>query len=275
MNDERRDELEKIALDVRKDVVRMAGVSKSYGLSSALSLVELLVYLYWERMKIFPGERNNPRRDRLVLSSGFAAPALYACLSKLGFFDREELWSYRRLGGMLQGHPDVRTPGVDAPGGTSGLGIALGLALALRMAGYDEKVYCIVAAEDLQNGALWESIDAAAVHAPGNLVMIAESRTLSEGGPAETKTPLIKRLGSFGWSASTADGHNFASIERAFQPLEAAGREPAAIIAMTGGRREYYDAFESRTQDKPPSMDDIEETLFRLDKEANKRGGQR
>jgi transketolase len=274
MNETRRNELEKIALDVRKDVVRMAGVSKSCGLSQALTVVEILVYLYWERMRIFPGERNNPRRDRLVLSNGSAAPALYACLSKLGFFDRDELWSYRRLGGMLQGHPDVRTPGVDAPGGTSGLGIALGLAISLRMAGYDGNVYCIVAAEETQNGALWESIAASANHAPGNLVMIAESGERPDGGTDETETPLARRLDSFGWMTVTACGHDFASIERAFQSFGTAGSEPAAIIAMTGGCHEYYNAFESPVADKPPSMDDIEQTLSRLDIEANKRGGQ-
>jgi transketolase len=274
MNDTKRDALEKIALEVRKDVVRMAGVAKSGGLSSALTVVDLLVYLYWEHMKIFPEERNNPRRDRLVLSSGFAAPALYACLSKLGFFERDELWSYRRLGGMLQAYPDIRTPGVDAPGGTSGLGIALGLALSIRMDSSGGNVYCIIDREELQSGAVWESIEAVAANAPGNLVMIVESVVPRENDSHDETRVLQERLGAFGWFANAADGHDMASIERAFL-TSAQGDKPLAIIAITGGSRECYGAFESRTPDGPLSMDDIEQTLSSLDIDANKRAGER
>lgn len=269
MDDAKRDALEKTALEVRKDVVRMSGVAKSHGLSSALTVVDLLVYLYWERMKIFPRERNAPGRDRLVLSSGFAAPALYACLSKLGFFERDELWSYRRLGGMLQGYPDIRTPGVDAPGGTSGLGIALGLALSVRMDGAGGNVYCIIDREEMHNGAVWESIEAAPAMTPLNLVMIVEyGGSLEKNAPA----PLSKRLAAFGWHVNVADGHDMGAIEMAFQ--SSGGSCPLAIIAITGGSREYYGAFEPRTPDEPLSMDDIERTLSKLDIDANKRGGQ-
>jgi transketolase len=272
MNDAKRDELERIALEVRKDVVRMAGVAKSHGgLSSALTIVDILVYLYWGHMNIFPQERNNPHRDRLVLSSGFAAPALYACLSKLGFFERNELWSYRRLGGMLQGYPDIRTPGVDAPGGTSGLGIALGLALSVRMDASGGNVYCIMDREELRGGTAWESIEAAAANPPGNLVMIAEPGCQREkDGPDETEA-LAKRLDAFGWQVNVAEGHDMGSIERAFQASRSGGL--SAIIAITGGSREYYDAFEPLTPDKPLSMDDIERTLSNLDIDAGKRGG--
>ncbi|MDR1021444.1 MAG: transketolase [Synergistaceae bacterium] len=272
MDDARRSELEGIALDIRKDVVRMAGVSKSSGLLPALTVVELLVYLYWEFMRIFPGQRNNPERDRLVLSSVSAAPALYACLSSLGFFDRDELWSYRRLGGMLQGYPDIRTPGIDAPGGTNGLGIALGLALQIRMAGLGGRVFCVMGEGEPCGDGLWESIDAAAVHAPGNIFMIMESAG-EPGGEMEAEAPLLKRLASFGWKADVADGRDFASIERAFRSIKTPMREPAAIIALTGGSRRHPDAFESKAQDRPPSLDDVERALSELDTKAGKRGG--
>jgi len=89
MDEARRGELERIALEVKKDVVRMAGVARFCAVASAHALTDLLVYLYWERMRIFPGERNRRDRDRLVLSDSSASPALYACLARRGFFERE------------------------------------------------------------------------------------------------------------------------------------------------------------------------------------------
>ncbi|MDR0648680.1 MAG: transketolase [Synergistaceae bacterium] len=271
MDDARRGELAEIALNIRKDVVRMAGVSRSYGLSPALSVVELLVYLYWEFMKVFPSRRNNPERDRLVLSSVSAAPALYACLSSLGFFDRDELWSYRRLGGMLQGHPDIRTPGIDAPGGTNGLGIALGLALQIRMAGHAGRVFCVMGVGEPRWDGLWESIDAAAGLAPGNLFMIMESSGDPRCG-VEAEATLINRLGAFGWRTDVADGRDFASIERAFRSIETSGPEPVAIIALTGSNQRL-DAFEPDARDTPPSLDDVERALSELDTKAGDHGG--
>jgi transketolase len=223
-------------------------------------------------MRVYPQQRNNPERDRLVLCSVSAAPALYACLSSKGFFDRDELWSYRRLGGMLQGHPDIRTPGIDAPGGTNGLGIALGLALQIRMAGRGGRVFCVIGGGEPREDGLWESIDAAAGYAPGNLFMIIESTAEPSDG-MEAEAPLIKRLGAFGWKTEVADGRDFDSIERAFRSIGTLGNEPAAIIALTGGSRQHSDAFESKAQDRPPSLDEVERALSELDTKAGKRGG--
>jgi transketolase len=276
MRETRVRELERIALEVRKDVVRMVGVAKSHNLVSALTVVDLLVYMCWEHMKIFPGERNNSQRDRLVLSSGFAAPALYACLAALGFFVRDELWSYRRLGGTLQGYPDIRTPGVDAPGGTGGLGIALGLSLAIRMDGHRGKVFCIADDEEFCSGTIWESIDAAALHCPGNLFLVVELGG-SNGDRCETRREnaesLSRKLGAFGWMAGIADCGDFMSMERAFDRSDPSDERPKAIIAVTGEGRAYYDALESYSPGEPLSADDVERTLSYLDTKANLREG--
>jgi transketolase len=276
MKETRRRELERIALEVRKDVVRMVGVARSHNLASALTVVDLLVYMCWEHMKIFPRERDNSQRDRLVLSSGFAAPALYACLAALGFFVRDELWSYRRLGGTLQGYPDIRTPGVDAPGGTGGLGIALGLSLSIRMDGHGGKVFCIADDEELCSGTIWESIDAAALHRPGNLFLVLELGGRNDDRcetRRENAESLARKLDSFGWTARITDCGDFMSIDSAFDWPDPSDERPKAVIAIAEERRACYDALESHCPGKPLSADDVDRTLSFLDTEANLRGG--
>ena len=158
MDSARRGELEKIALEVRKDVLRMLGVAHAGGFKKVAGVVDILVYLYWECMNVFPTERNRQDRDRFVLGKVVAAPALYACLAKCGYFSRDELWSYGRLGATLQGFADIRTPGVDAPwchGG--GIGIACGIAQSFGREG-QQRVFCLVDENDMLSGVAWESI---------------------------------------------------------------------------------------------------------------------
>jgi transketolase len=270
MDEARRTALERVALEVRKDVVRMAGVAGAHGLDAALSAVDLIVYLYWERMNIFPEERNRPTRDRLVLSSGSASPALYACLARLGFFERDELWSYRRLGGMLQGYPDIRTPGVDAPGGTSGLGIALGLCLALRMDGAGGRVFCMMEAGELSGGSAWESIFAAPSIAADNLLLVVDSGAAKDPFQGLDSASLIAgKLSSLGWAAYDADGHDFFSLDCAFCEAESSKGMPRAVIAATSSYGGYQADAESGRAGKPLSIDDVERTLSRLESEAH------
>lgn len=238
MDDARIGELESLAVEVRKDVVRMVGVARSYGLASALTVVDLLVYLYWERMNISAQDRARRDRDRLVLSKGAAAPALYACLARLGFFNREELWSYRRLGAMLQGCPDIRTPGVDAPSGAhgGGIGIASGLCFAMRMDGIGSRVYCVMGDGELQEGVVWESLFAASSHRLGNLILLVDANGHMDDGPLaglKETGALAEKFKAFGWHVTNADGHDFVSLEQAFETA-AGGRDmPKVILART------------------------------------------
>jgi transketolase len=271
MDDSRRGELEKISLEVRKDVVRMAGVARSHVLATALTIVDILVYLYWEKMKIFPGERNRPERDRFVTGNSVAAPALYACLARLGFFGRDDLWSYRRLGGTLQGYPNIRTPGIDAPGGTSGLGIAFGLSVTLRMDGYNGLVYCVMGDDELKCGEVWESLAAISSYRPGNLLLVIESRERGTQFDKEPPDAAFAKLTSFGWLTASADGHDFNSIERAFS-TDPRDTRPMAVIARTKTLDASYVQLDVPESERRLSPDDVERTLSRLDTEARKRG---
>ena len=271
MNDARKIELESLALEVRKDVVRMVGVARSYGLASALTVVDLLVYLYWEQMKISLEDRRRRERDRLVLSKGSATSALYACLARLGFFSREELWSYRRLGAMLQGYPDIRTPGVDAPGGAhgGGIGIASGICLALRLDNLNPRVYCVMGDGELQEGVVWESLFAASSHNLGNLVLLVDANGHTDKGPLaglKETGALAEKFEAFGWFVTDTDGHDFASLENAFANLENGGEKPKVVLARTctGSGISFLEQGKLENT-RPLSSDDMEKALTLLE----------
>ncbi len=239
MEPERKQGLEMTALKVRKDVVRMIGVARGGHLLSSLSLVDLLVFLYWETMNIRPDEPLWPERDRLVLSKGHGCPALYAVLANRGYFDREELWNYRRLGSMLQGHPEYpRTPGIDAPSGSlgMGLGIAGGMALALRSGGKECRVFAVLGDGELQEGALWESVMTASHWKLGNLVAIVDVNGVQMEGSVDNikkLEPLADKFETFGWNSAFCDGHDMDSIEKALPKCLSGLDSPSVILAGT------------------------------------------
>lgn len=239
MNEQLREELQRRAVDVRKDVIRMVGVAQSGHLASSLSLVDLLVFLYWEGMKVDPGNPMWEDRDRFILSKRHGCPALYTVLAQRGFFQRDELWNYRRLGAMLQGHPEYkRTPGVDAPSGSAGLGlgIANGIALGLRLRNNPARVFCLLGDGEMKEGAIWEAALTATSRKLGRVVAIVDcNRTDGERPCPSWKEPerLQERFQSFGWDVAVTDGHNFDELEKAFLQCTPDRETPLAILALT------------------------------------------
>lgn len=239
MNEALGTELRRHAVDVRKDVIRMVGVAQSGHLASSLSLVDLLVFLYWEGMKVDPANPGWEERDRFILGKRHGCPALYAVLARRGFFQREELWSYRRLGAMLQGHPEFkRTPGIDAPSGSAGLGlgIAHGITLGLRLQENPARVFCLLGDGEMKEGAIWEAAHTAAFQKSGRLVAIVDcTRTDGEmpGGTWKDPARLQERFQSFGWDVAVTDGHDFADLEKVFPPSVPAREKPLAVLALT------------------------------------------
>ena len=231
-------ELERTALEVRKDVVRMIGVARSGYVSSSLSVVDILVCMYWGFLNINPDEPRMRERDRVVLSKGHACPSLYAVLANRGFFDRKELWNFRRLGAMLQGHPEItRTPGIDSPGGSLGMGLGLsnGIALALRLDGIVSRVFCILGDGELQEGSVWESaMQTASLGLKDVTVIVDMNGTQMEGEVVTIKKvePVREKFESFGWRTVSVDGHSMDDLEEAFS-FAASGETPCAILAAT------------------------------------------
>ncbi|SMG36197.1 transketolase [Dethiosulfovibrio salsuginis] len=250
--------LDDIALSVRKDVVRMVGNARSGYVASALSVLDILVYLYEREMSANPSGSD---RDRLVMGKGHGCPALYAVLAHRGFFDREALWNFRKLGALLQGRPDgARTPGVDASAGSPGLalGIANGIAMAHRMDGLKGRVFCVIGDGELQEGALWESAMTSSYRKLGSVVLVVDQNGDQMAGPVSSVKavePLGDKFTSFGWRVSRCDGHDFNSMAQAFSSC-GDGDVPSVVIAKT--KRGKGISFFEDHQERDLSMSRIE-----------------
>ena len=231
-----RNKLEGIAAGVRTDIVRMIGLARSGHPGGSLSCADILVCLYFHVMQHDPARPDWQGRDRFVLSKGHAAPALYAVLARSGYFEREELWTLRQLGSMLQGHPDrLRTPGVEISTGSLGQGLAAacGMALGLRMDGNPARVYALIGDGESQEGGIWEASMLAGHHCLENLVAVLDNNGLQIDGRCREVVSLgdaAAKWRSFDWEVEEVDGHDVLQVCRALARFAA---QPRMIIAHT------------------------------------------
>ena len=236
MNDAKIKELKILAAKVRMHVIEGTFNAKSGHPGGSLSISDLLSYLYSEKMNIDPKNPKNPDRDRLVLSKGHCAPALYGVLAEMGYFDKEEIKNLRHIGSFLQGHPDMnKTPGVDMSTGSLGQGIsaACGMALAGKLDDKNYHVYTIVGDGESEEGEVWEAAMFAAHKKLDNLTAIIDYNGLQIDGTIEevcSPLPFDKKFEAFGWHVITMDAHDFNDIERAFNEAETVKGKPVAII---------------------------------------------
>jgi transketolase len=224
--------------DLRKRVLRMVAEAGSGHLGASLSVIDILAVLYFMRMKHDPSNPEWEGRDRLILSKGHAAPALYAVLSEAGYIPERELDSLRKLGGLLQGHPENQIPGVDASTGSlgQGLSIAAGMALAAKIDEASHKVYAILGDGELDEGQIWEAALTAAHHRLDNLIAIVDRNQFQLSGPTEevkTIEPVGEKWRSFGWEVAEANGNDPPSILDALDVCNLTSGKPSVIIAHT------------------------------------------
>ena len=186
------EELRRLSWQVRRDILIMLEKAGSGHPGGSLSAVEVLVTLYYYKLRHNPKEPAWPGRDWLVLSKGHACPALYTVLAHRGFFPREELLTFRRLSSRLQGHADRLVPGVDVSTGSlgQGLSIANGLALAFRLDKKDNRAYCVLGDGEMDEGQVWEAAMTASFRHLDNLCAILDRNGLQQDG----ETRLIKDL---------------------------------------------------------------------------------
>ncbi|MBW1916622.1 MAG: transketolase [Deltaproteobacteria bacterium] len=231
--------LEEIARQVRIDVVTMLNAAGSGHTGGSLSATDLLVALFFGKINLDPFNPKWVRRDRFVLSKGHAAPAYYAVLSRLGFFDREELLTLRKFGSCLQGHPDCSaTPGVEVCSGSlgQGLSVANGMALAARLDGLPIRVYVLLGDGEVQEGQIWEAAMSAAHFKLHNVTALLDNNKLQIDGKVEdimNIEPLTQKWQAFGWQTIEIDGHNLAQILEALDAAEEVKDRPSIIIAST------------------------------------------
>jgi transketolase len=231
--------LQEIARQVRLDIVEMLYRAGSGHLGGSLSATDILVALFFGEMRAKADDPCWIDRDRFILSKGHGAPAYYAILARLGYFPREELFTLRRFGSILQGHPDSGcTPGVEIPTGSlgQGLSIANGLALAARLGGHGSRVYVLLGDGEVQEGQIWEAAMTAAHYQLDNLVGILDRNRLQiDGHTAEVMSiePLADKWRAFGWHTVEVDGHDLAQLREAFQVCRGVKGRPSMIIAHT------------------------------------------
>lgn len=239
MNGQRKTELRKLALEARKQIIIGTNRAKSGHPGGSLSCADILTYLYFEAMNVDPAHPDDPGRDRLVLSKGHAAPALYAVLALKGYFPVNEIEKLRKPYAMLQGHPDMKKiPGVDMSAGSLGQGIsaAAGMALSSKHFGPDFRTYCIIGDGESEEGQVWEAAMFAAHKKLGNLTVFADVNNLQIDGTLDevnSPLPLDKKFEAFNWNVIVIDGHDFDQIESAVAAAKACADRPTAIIANT------------------------------------------
>lgn len=234
-------DLRERAAFIRAETVRLIDIAKTGHYTSVFSAAEILAALYYRVMRIRRGEPGWPGRDRLVLSKGHVAVGVYPVLADLGFFDPALLDSYTRLGNPLGDHPDMRqVPGADFSSGSlgHGLSVALGMALAARVAGPPQvRVYALLGDGECNEGQIWEAAMAAAHHRAANLFGVLDRNQMSLDGPTEEVMgiePLADKWRAFGWEVREADGHDPDAVATALLDTEfAAVPRPHLLICHT------------------------------------------
>jgi transketolase len=236
--------LQAIAREARVQIARMITHAGSGHPGGSNSVIDILVALYFGRLRVDPKRPDWPDRDRVILSKGHAVPALYAAMSKAGFFPESQLITLRKLGSPLQGHPDRNMlPGIEAATGSlgQGLSIAEGEALGLKMNDSPARVYCIMGDGEIQEGQVWEAAMSGPKlgqpnHPLDNLTVILDYNKIQLDdfvAKIMDLEPVVAKWQAFGWAVQEIDGHDFEQIEKALDQAEATKGKPSFIVAHT------------------------------------------
>ena len=222
-------ELKRISKEIRKSIVTQVYKAQSGHPGGSLSIADILTVLYFNEMNI---DEKNPKmenRDRLVLSKGHCSPALYAVLGEKGFFNKNELETFRNINSNLQGHPDMnKVPGVDM---TSN-----GMAIAGKVDNKNYRVYCVLGDGEIEEGQVWEAAMSANKYKLDNLCVIVDNNNLQIDGPIDkvmSSYPIDEKFKSFGFQVINIDGNDIEEILKAFEVARNVKGKPTVIIAKT------------------------------------------
>jgi transketolase len=236
--------LESIAREGRAQIIRMLTHAGSGHPGGSLSVIDILVTLFFNRMRYDPKRPGWEDRDRFVLSKGHCVPAQYYCMARAGYFPMDRLITLRKLGSPLQGHPDrVMLPGIEAATGSlgQGLSVAMGMALGLKLGGKVARVYCVVGDGEIQEGQVWESLMSAPKlgapdHHLDNLCVILDYNGIQLDNFVKKildLEPVTDKLKAFGWPVVEVNGHEIAQVDKALDQAEATKGGPTFIVAHT------------------------------------------
>lgn len=271
------DALKRISIEVKKGIMEEVYSAKSGHPGGSLSCADILTVLYFYQMNIDEEKPLDPNRDRLVLSKGHASPALYSVLAEKGYFDKELLQTFRKIGSNLQGHPDMKkVAGVDMTTGSLGQGIsvAVGMAIASKMDRAGCKVYCILGDGELEEGQVWEALTAASKNNLDNLCLIIDNNNLQIDGEIDKvggMNNLTEKFMSFGFNVLNIDGHNIENIIDAFATAKQTKGKPTAIIAKTiKGKGVSFMEGQTSWHGKAPSEEEYKKAIEELNNQMLK-----
>ena len=239
MEQSKRKELQLTAAKARLLGVQMVHDAASGHPGGSMSCMDVLTYLYFAEMHVDPKNPHDPERDRFVMSKGHCSPAVYPTLALRGFFPVEDIKLFRSIKGHYSGHPDMRhVRGVDMSTGSLGQGIsvAVGMALAGKVAGKSYRVYTILGDGEVAEGQVWEAMMAANKYHLDNLCACVDVNGLQIDG--ETKDvmptePLDKKFEAFNWNVIHVDGHDYDALVKAFAEAETVKGKPIALLLKT------------------------------------------
>jgi len=230
-------QLKKHANNIRKNIVEMVYTAQSGHPGGSLGAADILCELYFEEMNVTKKNISSTNRDRFVLSKGYCSPALYATLSEKGLLD-EDLKSFRQLGSKLQGHPNMKIPGVDMATGSLGQGIstAVGMAIANKLDNNNNRVYVLCGDGESEEGIVWEAMMAASHYNLDNLCVIFDQNGLQIDGKVEDvigPLNIDKKAKAFGFNTVVCDGNDYEELRDAFKKAKECKGKPTCIVAKT------------------------------------------
>ena len=266
-------ELKQKAKELRKEIITMIYNAQSGHPGGSLSAIDMLVGLYYYKLKVNPKNPGWGERDRFVLSKGHCSPAIYAVLADKGYFPKSELDGYRKINRMLQGHPELSTPGIDFAGGALGQGIcfALGIALACRLDKKNCNVYAMIGDGESQEGAVWEASMAAAFHKADNLIVILDKNQVQQTG----KTKDVMDIGddaakwkAFGWNVAEINGHDMLQIVKVLdRASKLKNKKPTIIISNTiKGKGVSFMELNHKFHGRAPNDEEYKKAIEEIDK---------
>ena len=235
------DKLKEKAKRVRLGIIEALGLNRAGHLGGSMSSAEIVAALYFYKMRIDPKNPAKPDRDRFIMSKGHSVLAQYSALAEAGYFDRKELAGTKTLGAMLQGHPEIEIPGIEANTGSLGQGLSsgVGMCLAAKMDKADWRVYVLLGDGELTEGQLWEAATVAPHYKLDNLRVLVDSNGICAMGRVGDRMNtgghegIAAKFAAFGWHAVIVDGHDAAAVAGALDAVDSVKDKPSAIICKT------------------------------------------
>ena len=232
-------ELQELARKCRVEIVKMVYRAQAGHPGGSLSEIDLIAALYANYLRVKPDSPDWEDRDRFILSKGHASPGMYAILAEMGFISKQDLESYRVLGGVCQGHVDMKwCPGVDFSAGSLGMGLSFGMGCAIsgRLKNSDRQIFVMLGDGEIQEGSVWEAAMAAKHHELGNLKVILDRNRIQNDDFCETQMRMFDipaKWRAFGWSVKEIDGHDMDEVVEGLDFLVNTNDNPAILIAHT------------------------------------------